>query len=74
MTHSFAEIILGYGFAIALFAGLPAVLFLTVFLPGLMRTTGETIGASEEGGLQKPKPVSRRLPLQRSGSRPLSMA
>lgn len=43
MTSTIAEMVMGYGFAILLFAGLPAILFLVVFLPGLMRTTGETI-------------------------------
>lgn len=65
MANSFAEIILGYGFAIVLFAGLPAVVFLMLFLPGLMRTTGEAIGASQENA-STAKTFSRRLSLQRS--------
>ena len=71
MTNSIAEIVLGYGFAIVLFAGLPAVVFLMVFLPGLMRTTGETIGAS---GAEVPVATSRKLPLPRPFPRRRTMA
>lgn len=67
MTNSIAEMLLGYGFAIALFAGLPAI----VFLPALMRTTGEAIGAS---GPDLPAVSSRRLPLPRLLPRPRTLA
>ena len=68
MTNSFAEIILGYGFVIVLFAGLPAVVFLMLFMPGLMRTAGETIGGSQ-GKVGAAKSVSRRFSPQRFFSR-----
>jgi hypothetical protein len=71
MTNSIAEMLLGYGFAIALFAGLPAIVFLIVFLPALMRTTGEAIGAS---GPDLPAVSSRRLPLPRLLPRPRTLA
>ena len=47
MNNSVIEMLIAYGFVIALFVGLPAIVFLVVFLPALMRTTGETIGASQ---------------------------
>ena len=47
MNNSLIEMLIAYGFVIALFVGLPAIVFLVVFLPALMRTTGETIGASQ---------------------------
>ena len=62
MTSTIAEMVMGYGFAILLFAGLPAILFLVVFLPGLMRTTGETIGSSDRRPvLSKTVPTLRPL-------------
>jgi hypothetical protein len=47
MNNSVIEMLIAYGFVIALFVGLPAIVFLVVFLPALMRTAGETIGASQ---------------------------
>ena len=47
MNSSVIEILVAYGFVIVLFVGLPAIVFLVVFMPALMRTTGETIGASQ---------------------------
>ena len=73
MTQSLAEIILTYGFTIVLFAGLPAIIFLIIFLPGLMHTTGETIGATEFEGVVV-GPISRRVPLPRILPKPLTMA
>lgn len=72
MTNSIVEIILGYGFTLVLFVGLPAVLFLMIFLPGLMRTTGETIGASESkrSGIGA---VSKKVALRRAPQAPLTM-
>ncbi|MCP9915292.1 hypothetical protein [Cyanobium sp. ATX 6F1] len=72
MTNSIAEIILGYGFTLVLFVGLPAVLFLMIFLPGLMRTTGETVGASGPKGLAIAA-VSKKVALRRAPQAPLTM-
>ena len=75
MTSTIVELILGYGFALLLFVGLPAILFLVVFLPGLMRTTGETIGSSAarpSGGIVLSRMVSTRRPLARPAA--LTMA
>jgi len=47
MTQSIAEILIAYAFVTALFVGLPIILFAVVFLPGLLRTTGESIGSSD---------------------------
>jgi ABC-type dipeptide/oligopeptide/nickel transport system permease subunit len=47
MTQSLAEILIAYAFVTALFVGLPIIVFAIVFLPGLMRTTGEKIGSSD---------------------------
>jgi len=47
MNNSVIEMLIAYGFVIMLFVGLPAIVFLVVFMPALMRTTGETIGASQ---------------------------
>lgn len=71
MTNSIAELAMGYGFAILLFAGLPTVVLLVVFLPGLMRTTGETIGASSA---EPPVATSKKLPLSRPLPKPRTMA
>jgi hypothetical protein len=71
MVNTVAELVMGYGFAIALFAGLPAVVLLMVFLPGLMRTTGETIGAS---GSPTTVATSRKLPLPQPLPKPRTMA
>lgn len=73
MTHSVSELAVGYAFSLLLFAGLPAVVFLVVFLPGLMRTTGETIGARQseaqsDAAESKPKPPSKTY------AAPLTMA
>jgi Sec-independent protein translocase protein TatA len=38
---------LAYGFLRLLFVGLPAVVLGITFLPGLMRTVGETIGTGQ---------------------------
>lgn len=64
MTNTIVEMIMGYGFAILLFAGLPAILFLVVFLPGLMRTTGETIGSSDPRFTDQPV-ITRSVPRRR---------
>jgi len=47
MTNSVVEILVTYAFVITLFVGLPTIVLAVVFLPGLMRTTGETIGISD---------------------------
>ena len=47
MTNSIVEILIGYVVVITLFTGLPTIVLTVVFLPGLMRTTGETIGTSD---------------------------
>jgi hypothetical protein len=73
MTNSLTEILLAYGFTIVLFAGLPAIVLLMVFIPGLMRTTGETVGLSEHKGL-KDVIFNKKVPLSNVQSRPLTMA
>lgn len=72
MPQSFTEIILAYGFTIVLFAGLPAIIFQIIILPGLMRTTGETIGTTEFEGVVV-GPISRRVPLPRILPKPLTV-
>lgn len=42
-----SEIFVGYASAMMLVAGLPAISLAIVFLPGLMQTTGETIGSCD---------------------------
>ena len=73
MTHSIVELLIGYAFVFVLFAGLPAIVFAVVFLPGLMRTTGETIGSSAR---QKDTVVvqSMSVPPSRHARKPLTMA
>lgn len=74
MAHSIVEILISYAFVIALFVGLPAIVLAIVFLPGLMRTTGETIGSSD---LEKNAVVvakSNRVPSLRVPKQPLTMA
>ncbi|MFO7627908.1 MAG: hypothetical protein R6W06_00015 [Prochlorococcaceae cyanobacterium] len=74
MTHSIAEILIGYVFVTALFVGLPTIVLAVVFLPGLMRTTGETIGSFD---CQKDDTVvakSMRVPSRRARKHPLTMA
>ena len=46
MANSITEILITYVFVLGLFLGLPAIVFAVVLLPGLMRTTGESIGSS----------------------------
>jgi hypothetical protein len=74
MTHSIAEILISYAFVVALFVGLPAMVLAIVFLPGLMRTTGETIGSSDREKdavvIAKPEEVLPRRALRQ----PLTMA
>jgi hypothetical protein len=72
MSNSLAEILLAYAFTIVLFAGLPAIVLLMVFLPGLMRTTGETVGLSEHKG-SKNVIFTKKVPLPSVPSRPLTM-
>jgi hypothetical protein len=74
MAHSIAEILISYAFVVALFVGLPAMVLAIVFLPGLMRTTGETIGSSdrEKDAVVIPKP-EEVLP-RRALRQPLTMA
>lgn len=73
MAHSIAEIIILYAFVIALFVGLPAIVLAIVFLPGLMRTTGETIGSSD---LKNHAVVARStmVPSLRVPKQPFTMA
>jgi hypothetical protein len=48
ITSNYINVILiGCAFVIALFVGLLTIVLAVVFLPGLMRTTGETIGSSD---------------------------
>lgn len=74
MAHSIAEILISYAFVVALFVGLPAMVLAIVFLPGLMRTTGETIGSSDREKdvvvIAKPEEVLPRRALRQ----PLTMA
>ncbi len=63
------QLVLGYGFAFALFVGLPAILFVVVFLPGLMRTTGEGIGRQEALETQA-QATSLKVPFRTSAPRP----
>lgn len=74
MAHSIAEILISYAFVVALFVGLPAMVLAIVFLPGLMRTTGETIGSSHREKdavvIAKPEEVLPRRALRQ----PLTMA
>lgn len=74
MAHSIAEILISYAFVVALFVGLPAIVLAIVFLPGLMRTTGETIGSSNRKKdavvVAKPEEVLPRRALRQ----PLTMA
>ncbi len=73
MSNSIAEILITYAFVIALFVGLPAIVFAVVFLPGLMRTTGETIGTSD----REKDPVvvkSTRVASRRALKKRLTMA
>ncbi|WP_216901113.1 hypothetical protein [Synechococcus sp. CCY 9618] len=72
MTSTIIEMILGYGFVMVLFVGLPAMLFLVVFLPGLMRTTGETIGSSEASLPARPV-LSRTVPTRCAPARPMAL-
>jgi Sec-independent protein translocase protein TatA len=62
MTHAVSELAIGYVFSLLLFAGLPAIVFLIVFLPGLMRTTGETIGAAQSEAQREAQPDSADTP------------
>lgn len=67
MHNSVIEILVAYGFVIVLFVGLPAIVFLVVFLPALMRTAGETIGASQSNrkewsGDSMPEPHAGKPP------------
>jgi hypothetical protein len=74
MIHSTAEVLMAYLFASALFIGLPAITFTVVFLPGLMRTTGETIGSSRREDNADAAPESTRAPSLHSAKQPLTMA
>lgn len=74
MTYSSAEILIGYAFVSALFVGLPTIVLAVVFSPGLIRTTGETIGSFD---CQKEATVvakSMRVPSRRARKQPLTMA
>jgi hypothetical protein len=46
MNASLSELILGYAVVGSAVIGIPAIFFLITFLPGLMRTTGELIGTT----------------------------
>lgn len=73
MTNSIVEILITYVFVISLFVGLPAIVFAVVFLPGLMRTTGETIGSSaRQSAVVVAK--SMKVPSRRARQRTLTMA
>ncbi len=73
MAHSIAEILISYAFVIALFVGLPAIVLAVVFLPGLMRTTGETIGSSDLENDAVVVAKSTRVPSLRIPKKPLTM-
>lgn len=47
MESSWSDIFVSYLFVVALVVGLPLIFFVIALMPGLMRTTGEHIGASE---------------------------
>jgi hypothetical protein len=74
MANSIAEILMGYAFVIALFVGLPTIIFAVVFLPGLMRTTGEIIGSSDRQNDAAVVAKSTRVPSHRALKQPLTMA
>ena len=73
MAHSIAEILISYAFVITLFVGLPATVFAVVFLPGLMRTTGETIGSSDLDRDTVVVAKSTRVASRRALKQPLTM-
>ena len=73
MAHSIAEILISYAFVTALFVGLPATVFAVVFLPGLMRTTGETIGSSDREKDAVVVAKSTRVASRRALKQPLTM-
>jgi len=49
MQPSWVEVAMGYLLVGSLLVGLPIIFFVVTFLPGLMRTTGEAIGAKAIG-------------------------
>lgn len=73
MEHSIAEILMTYALVIAFFVGLPSIVFAVVFLPALMRTTGETIGFSERLKTTKAEIRARRATDQQALKQPLAM-
>jgi hypothetical protein len=74
MANSLVEILIAYAFVIALFVGLPAIVFAIVFLPGLMRTTGETIGSSARQKVDTGVAYSMRVQSTSGRKQPLTMA
>ena len=74
MAHSIAEILISYAFVVALFVGLPAIMLAIVFLPGLMRTTGETIGSSDREKDAVVNAKSEKVLPRRALRQPLTMA
>lgn len=45
MQPDWTDLVAGYVFVSAIVIGMPLIFFIVTFLPGLMRTTGEEIGA-----------------------------
>lgn len=74
MAHSTAEILNSYAFVITLSVGLLAVVLAIVFWPGLMRTTGETIGSSDRKKDAVVIAKSEKVLPRRSLRQPLTMA
>jgi hypothetical protein len=53
---SWSDLTVAYLLIGGLVIGLPVVFFVVTFLPGLMRTTGESIGVKQESPTQEGRP------------------
>jgi hypothetical protein len=60
MESSWSDLVVSYLFVGVLVVGLPLIFFVVAFMPGLMRTTGEHIGASEI----QPRDSTSRKPVE----------
>jgi hypothetical protein len=61
MNASWSDLIAGYLILGSAAIGIPAIFFIITFLPGLMRTTGEQIGQTEQDEKYLPPAATRSL-------------